>query len=240
LLGTVGYGDLMIGPGPGADSTASAGLSIAVLGDDDALREAAAALLGKSGFSVPAEMREVGDFHAHPVGSEPDCVVVLDAENAASVAAIREVRREFPASAIVCVTESAARRSVFDKLDAGADGIVLLDTLERQLSSAVFAVCSGQLSLPGEFRTVFGKPRLSPREKQVLSMVVLGFTNREIANKLYLAESTIKSHLSSAFEKLGVRSRSEAVALILDSKNGLGTGILSILEEETAIASAAP
>jgi DNA-binding NarL/FixJ family response regulator len=87
---------------------------------------------------------------------------------------------------------------------------------------------------------VFGKPRLSPREKQVLSMVVLGFTNREIANKLYLAESTIKSHLSSAFEKLGVRSRSDAVALILDSKNGLGTGILSILEEETAIASAPP
>jgi DNA-binding NarL/FixJ family response regulator len=230
----------MIGPGPGADSNWSAGLSIAVLCDDDALREATAALLGRSGFSVPAEMRDVGEFHAHPAGSEPDCVVVLDAEDAASVTAIRQVRREFPASAIVCVTESAARRSAFDKLDAGADGIVLLDTLERQLSSAVFAVCSGQLSLPRELRSVFGKPRLSPREKQVLSMVVLGFTNREIANKLYLAESTIKSHLSSAFEKLGVRSRSDAVALILDSKNGLGTGILSILEEETAIASAPP
>ena len=68
---------------------------------------------------------------------------------------------------------------------------------------------------------------LSTREKQVLGMVVLGFTNGEIARQLHLAESTIKSHLSSSFTKLGVRSRNEAAELI-DADGGLGTGILAI------------
>lgn len=60
-------------------------------------------------------------------------------------------------------------------------------------------------------------------------MVVLSFTNGEIAQKLYVSESTVKSHLSSAFAKLGVRSRSAAAEAILDPVNGLGTGILAIV-----------
>ena len=59
-------------------------------------------------------------------------------------------------------------------------------------------------------------------------MVVMGFANREIAGKLFITEATVKSHLSSAFQKLGVRSRTAAAALILDSDGGLGTGILAI------------
>jgi DNA-binding NarL/FixJ family response regulator len=58
----------------------------------------------------------------------------------------------------------------------------------------------------------------------------MGFTNQEIANKLLLAESTVKSHLTSIFSKLGVRGRSEAAALVLDPTSGLGTGVLAILD----------
>ena len=56
----------------------------------------------------------------------------------------------------------------------------------------------------------------------------MGYMNIQIAEQLFLAESTVKSHLSSAFSKLGVRSRNEAVDLILDTERGLGIGILAL------------
>jgi DNA-binding CsgD family transcriptional regulator len=71
-------------------------------------------------------------------------------------------------------------------------------------------------------------PALSSREKQILGLVVMGYMNGQIAERLFLAESTIKSHLSSAFAKLGVRSRHEAVDLIVDPDGGLGLGILGL------------
>jgi DNA-binding NarL/FixJ family response regulator len=58
--------------------------------------------------------------------------------------------------------------------------------------------------------------------------VVLGFTNRQIADKLFLAESTVKTHLSSAFGKLDAHSRADVTARILDPENGYGVGILSL------------
>ena len=61
-----------------------------------------------------------------------------------------------------------------------------------------------------------------------------GMTNREIAGKLFLAESTIKTHLASTFRKLDARSRAEAVARITDSESGYGTGILTVDEAVAA------
>ncbi len=63
-------------------------------------------------------------------------------------------------------------------------------------------------------------------------MVVLDFSNAEIARKLVVTESNVKSHLTSAFGKLGVTSRNAAAELILDAESGLGPGILRISAEE--------
>ena len=69
------------------------------------------------------------------------------------------------------------------------------------------------------------KPSLSPAERRVLGLLVMGYTNRQIGAQLFLAESTVKSHLASAYTKMGVRSRSEAVSLLLDPKQPFGTAI---------------
>src|SRR5205085_11078675 len=105
-----------------------------------------------------------------------------------------------------------ARRAV----DGGVDGLVFADALDTALPPTIDAVLAGQTAVPRELRASARKPSLTFREKQILGMVVMGCTNGEIGSRLFLAESTVKSHLSSAFGKLGVRSRSEAAAMILD------------------------
>jgi len=94
----------------------------------------------------------------------------------------------------------------------------------------VAAVAAGQLTIPASLRSAVNKPVLTTREKQIMALVVMGFSNREIADQLFVAESTVKSHVFSAFRRLGVRTRKEATALILDSQHGLGSGILAITQ----------
>jgi DNA-binding NarL/FixJ family response regulator len=96
---------------------------------------------------------------------------------------------------------------------------------------ALRAALEGLLVLSPPLGPAVERPPLTPREKQILALVVMGFTNREIADQLVVAESTVKSHLFSAFRRLGVRSRSEAVALITDPSRGLGSGILTIARD---------
>jgi DNA-binding NarL/FixJ family response regulator len=117
-------------------------------------------------------------------------------------------------------------------LEAGASGVVLADELDAALGPCVEAALAGQVCLPRDHAPQVEPPALSAREKQVLGLVVMGHTNGEIASRLFLAESTVKSHLSSAFGKLGVRSRNEAVELILDSERGPGLGILGLSVEQ--------
>jgi DNA-binding NarL/FixJ family response regulator len=133
-----------------------------------------------------------------------------------------------PGEQVIAVLPEVDRHSATEALDAGADAIVLAAEVEKAIVAAVHAVRSGFVLVPAETRQAVRRPTLSSREKQILSMVVIGLTNAEIASKLYLAESTVKSHLSSIFNKLGVRSRRQAADLVLDPRSGLGTGIVAI------------
>jgi DNA-binding NarL/FixJ family response regulator len=207
-------------------------LSVAVLATNERQRGYVASILGSEGLRVVGDVAPGEDAGAKGA-AEPEAVVLA---NGASTngKTIRDTRDGFPTARIIVLLPSAAGRAIREALAQGADGVVLESQLEVCLGLAVRAVCAGQLSLPRELRGNLAKPTLSPREKQVLGMVVMGFSNQEIATKLYLAESTVKSHLSSAFAKLGVRSRQEATALILDSDSGFGMGILAISEEEAA------
>lgn len=118
-------------------------------------------------------------------------------------------------------------------LTTKVEGTVLVEDLQRILKPTLEAVAVGQCVVPRTIRQVLDRPPLSPRERQILAMVVLDFSNAEIARKLFLSESNVKNHLTSAFQKLGVRSRNAATELILDHESGLGPGILRILPEES-------
>jgi len=134
---------------------------------------------------------------------------------------------------VIEVLPRTSARGLRRLLVAGATGIVWEDDTDVCLASAVRAVFAGQLVLPAEAATLVAKPSLSAREKQVLGLVVIGFSNADIARKLHLAETTVKSHLTSSFRKLGVRTRSEATMRILDPQTGLGLGILAVTHAGT-------
>jgi DNA-binding NarL/FixJ family response regulator len=137
----------------------------------------------------------------------------------------KQMKTRFPELLIVAVCESVDGRAVRRALDSGIDGLVLADELELALRPTVAAALAGQIAVPRNLRASVRKPSLSASERKVLGLLVMGFTNGEISTRLFLAESTVKSHLSSAYLKLGVRSRSEAVSLLLDPSEPLGTSI---------------
>jgi DNA-binding NarL/FixJ family response regulator len=179
-------------------------------------------------------MRLLGDagFRLDPVPQSDSVVVLLgQGREDERLRAIRTLSESHPRASILAILPAdlpnAALRRV---LLAGAIGIVLEDDVERALVPTARAVLAGQLTVPSILGQQIAPRPLSHREKQILALVMLGMTNREIAGKLYLAESTVKTHLSSAFRKIDARSRAEAVARIQDPEAGLGAGILAIAD----------
>jgi DNA-binding NarL/FixJ family response regulator len=163
-------------------------------------------------------------------GQRDFSVIVLWAQDTVSAPArlVEPLAQRFAQTPIVMVCAEIERWAVRTALAAGAAGVVLLDELDTALWPCLQAVQSGQTCVPrGHWRQI-EPPAFSAREKQILALVVMGYMNSQIAAQLFLAESTVKSHLSSAFGKLGVRSRNEAASLILDPERGLGMGILGL------------
>ncbi|HEX5593997.1 MAG TPA: response regulator transcription factor [Solirubrobacterales bacterium] len=142
-------------------------------------------------------------------------ILVCDLDQPEGMTMLRRARGELQL-AIVAVSPPATATGVRRGLDAGADAIVFEPMLESTLAVTIRAVDSGQSVVPRELRASVQRPALSHRERQVLTFVSQGLTNSQIAEELFLSESTVKSHLSSAFAKFGVRSRREAAALFLE------------------------
>jgi DNA-binding NarL/FixJ family response regulator len=142
-------------------------------------------------------------------------ITVCDVDVSHDVSGLRRLCREVEQPVLV-VSPPATGAGVRRALDAGAAALVFDSELELTLVATVRAVASGQSVVPRKFRASVERPTLSHRELQVLALVRQGLTNAEIAKRLYLAESTIKSHLGSIFTKFGVHSRKEATAVFAD------------------------
>jgi DNA-binding NarL/FixJ family response regulator len=155
----------------------------------------------------------------------------IDAEAVKAVGAMRDLS----GAPVVAVVDSGLGARPARALAANADGVVNRDGFASALVPTLHAVAVGQAVFPAPLHRALQRPPLSNREKQILAMVVLGCSNAEIAAKLVVTESTVKNHLSSAFTKLGVHSRSAATSLITDPNAGLGLGVLRLsVADDTA------
>lgn len=190
------------------------------------------AVLAESEADLDVSSVAIADLEA----SEADVYVLHGLSGRGSLGLVEDLIEQVPGPVVLVVPPTAPTKEMKATLRAGAAGLVLESEVGLNLGVTVRAVGGGQLVVPLELGLQIAKPVLSRRQKQVLGLVVMGLSNGEIAAKLHLSEHTIKCHLYSGFRKLGVSSRDEAVARILDPESGLGTGILSISETESEVA----
>lgn len=165
---------------------------------------------------------ELGSSHGAGTSNPAVVVVATEQVDPAALATVRELRADLARTPIVVGATSVNSQAA---LVDGPDAVVAARDLAAALPLVIEAARLGYSVLPRRGATA-AKP-LSARERQALAMVMLGLSNRAIGQKLHLSESTVKSHLSSAFAKLGVRSRAEAAALLL-ADDAAAAGILSL------------
>ena len=124
------------------------------------------------------------------------------------------IREEFPQARVVLLSVYEGEEDVFCAVQAGVVAYLPKSAERAELLAAIRAVHSGQTYFPPAIAAKLAarqaRPELSRREREVLHWVVLGRTNREIAQQLGIAEVTVKLHVSSVLQKLGASDRTEA------------------------------
>lgn len=137
--------------------------------------------------------------------------------------AIPIIRHEFPDTEIIALTSVLDNGSVVGAVRAGAIGYLLKDTHVEELIRSIKAAAAGQVQLSPEAAALLvsevpiaGSPEnLTPREVDVLRLIALGKSNKEIAEALFLGERTIKTHVSNILSKLNLNSRTQAALYAL-------------------------
>lgn len=211
----------------GSRTRTHVGWRLAVLSEDIAFASRAAEALERDGLIVTLEA--VGrDVSAIDAGGRPPTMLIVQAQDdEAELQRMLDWAGKRLADVVVLVVlPSAERFDVGLLLSMGADGVVLERDLDSVLGPVARAAAGGQISVPAEVRHPIQRPALSHRERQILGLAVAGLTNAQIAQRFYIAESTVKTHLSSAFRRLGVHSRREAAAMIFASDEVLRRSVL--------------
>jgi len=153
----------------------------------------------------------------------PD-VAVLDVRlgDGNGVEVCREIRSRKPSIHCLMLTSYADDEALFDSIMAGASGYVLKQVRGTELIDAIRKVAAGQSLLdPGVTARVLERIRsgnepderlegLTEQERRILDLLAEGLTNREIADRMYLAEKTVKNYVSNLLAKMGMQRRTEA------------------------------
>ncbi|MGA4877006.1 response regulator transcription factor [Streptomyces lydicamycinicus] len=217
-------------------------IRVFLLDDHEVVRRGVADLL-----DAEPDMEVVGDAGtaAHALARGPALrpdVAVLDVRlpDGDGVSVCRELRSRMPGLACLMLTSFDDDEALLDAIMAGAAGYVLKEIKGADLVAAVRTVASGSSMLdpattarlmsslrggdseaPPEEAALSG---LSPREREILGLIGVGLTNRQIGKRLYLSEKTVKNHISRLLAKLGVERRIQAAVLATQAASAPGAG----------------
>jgi DNA-binding NarL/FixJ family response regulator len=206
-------------------------IRVFLLDDHEVVRRGLSDLLdAESDISVVGDAGSVEQALVRGPAVRPD-VAVLDVRlpDGDGISVCRELRSQMPELSCLMLTSFDDEEALLDAIMAGASGYVLKQIKGSDLVSAVRTVASGQSMLDPAttarlMRSLRADPAdspalpseiasLSPREREILALIGDGLTNREIGQKLYLSEKTVKNHISRLLAKLGVHRRVQAAVL---------------------------
>jgi DNA-binding NarL/FixJ family response regulator len=206
-------------------------IRVAIVDDQTLIREGLAALLALSPDLQVVGQAADGQAAIQLAATLTPDVILMDVRMPGTngVAATREICRRFPSTRIIVLTTFDDDEYVFQSLQAGAAGYLLKNADPDYLADAIRAVHMGDSILDPAVttkviqRAVSADPaapllteRLTPREREILRLMVGGATNAEMAARLCLSEGTVKNHISHILDKLGARDRAQAIRLAVE------------------------
>jgi DNA-binding NarL/FixJ family response regulator len=206
-------------------------IRVLVADDQRVVREGLATLLGLlAGVEVVGTAADGDEALALAIRLRPDVVLMdLRMPHCDGVEATRRLREHDAGISVLVLTTYADDRSVIDALRAGARGYLTKDASSGQIRDALERVMSGQAAIDPAVQhhllNAITSPSAIPadrapnvpdglthREAEVLALIAQGLSNTEIADRLVVSETTVKSHINHLFAKTGVRDRAQAVA----------------------------
>jgi DNA-binding NarL/FixJ family response regulator len=201
-------------------------IRILLCDDHEVVREGVRGLIGRqASMSVVGEAGTVAEAIEAATRTKPD-VVIMDVRlpDGSGVEACRAIREARPEIKVIMLTSYADDEALFASIIAGASGYLLKQTRGQAVIDAITTVASGRSLLdPDVTGKVLERLRegraedpaiatLTDQERKVLEGLAEGHTNREIAEKLFLSEKTVKNYVSRILDKLGLSRRAEAAA----------------------------
>ena len=201
-------------------------IGVFLLDDHEIVRRGVRELLESDpGITVVGEAGTAAEALARIPALRPD-VAVLDVRlpDGNGVSVCRDIRSSMPGVACLMLTSFGDDEALFDAIMAGAAGYVLKQIRGTDLVGAVRTVAAGESMLDPEAASrVMRRMRdqaqradplaaLTAQERQILELIGEGLTNRQIGERMYLAEKTVKNYVSGLFAKLGMERRTQAAA----------------------------
>jgi DNA-binding NarL/FixJ family response regulator len=195
-------------------------IRVVVVDDHELVRAGLLELLGSTADLDVIGTAVDGESALDVVSAQLPEVVLMDLSmpGIGGIAATREILARHPSVRVVALTSSSDSSEVLGALDAGAIGYLLKDATPEELRDGIRAAARGDSPLsPKAARAVVAargeqqkEPELSTREREVLICVAGGLPNKLIARDLGISEKTVKAHLTSIFQQIGVTDRTQA------------------------------